>query len=192
MLVARPAAVMLSLLPFRSVSLREKILISWVGLRGAAPILLATYPLVAGAPLSDVVFNVVFFAVLVSVIAQGTTIPLAARLLKVDAPLPTRPAYPIEYSGGRGLSDAFVELEVPPGSLADGKPIVALDLPDELLVILIARGDEFMIPSGGSRLEAGDRLLVLRSERPATVARTWHAAVAGRTGAANGATGCGL
>lgn len=161
MLVARPAAVMLSLLPFRSVSLREKILISWVGLRGAAPILLATYPLVAGAPLSDVVFNVVFFVVLVSVIAQGTTIPLAARLLKVDAPLPTRPAYPIEYSGGRGLSDAFVELEVPPGSLADGKPIVALDLPDELLVILIARGDEFMIPSGGSRLEAGDRLLVL-------------------------------
>ncbi|MHB1317855.1 MAG: potassium/proton antiporter [Anaerolineae bacterium] len=161
MLVARPAAVLLALLPFRGISIREKALISWVGLRGAAPILLATYPLVAGAPLSDVVFNVVFFVVLVSVVLQGTTIPLTARLLKVDAPVPIRPAYPIEYLGGRGLSDAFVELEVPAGSFADGRSIVELDLPAELLVILIARGDEFIIPSGGSELHAGDRLLVL-------------------------------
>lgn len=161
MLVARPVAVLLALVPFRGISLRKKALISWVGLRGAAPILLATYPLVAGAPLSDVVFNVVFFVVLVSVVLQGTTIPLAARLLHVDSPTPQRPAYPIEYLGGRGLSDAFVELEVPVGSFADGRAIVALDLPAELLVILIARGAEFMIPSGGSKLQAGDRLLVL-------------------------------
>ncbi len=161
MLVARPVAVLLALLPFGGISLREKVLISWVGLRGAAPILLATYPLVAGAPLSDVVFNVVFFVVLVSVVFQGTTIPLAARLLHVDSPTPQRPAYPIEYLGGRGLSDAFVELEVPAGSFADGRAIVALDLPAELLVILIARGAEFIIPSGGSELHAGDRLLVL-------------------------------
>ncbi|NLX42874.1 MAG: potassium/proton antiporter [Chloroflexi bacterium] len=160
-LVARPVAVLLLTLPFRSLSLRERVFVSWVGLRGAAPILLATYPLVAGVPQSDLIFNVVFFVVLVSVVVQGTTIPLVARWLRLDAPLLTRPSYPIEYTGGRGLSDAFVELTVPEGALAAGHTLGELNLPPELLVILIARENEFLFPSGGSALEVGDRLLVL-------------------------------
>jgi len=170
MLVARPVAVLITLLPFKGLTWREKAFIAWVGLRGAAPILLATYPLVAGIPQSDMIFNLVFFVVLASVLIQGTTIPPIARLLQVDAPLARRPDYPLEYTGGQGLRNAFVELEVLPGTLADGRAIVELDLPPELLVVLLARGDGFQIPSGGTILQAGDRLLVLAE--PAALERT--------------------
>jgi len=161
MFVARPVAVFVTLLPTRLLGWREKLFVSWVGLRGAAPILLATFPLIAGAPGADLIFNVVFFVVLASVLLQGTLIPPVAKLLHVDKPMVPRPAYPLEYTGSTGMESIFRELQVPPRSTADGKAIVELGLPPELLVLLIARGDEFLIPSGGSILQAGDRLLVL-------------------------------
>ncbi len=161
MFVARPIAVFVTLLPTRQLGWRDKLFVSWVGLRGAAPILLATFPLIAGAPGADLIFNVVFFVVLASVLLQGTLIPPVARLLHVDKPMVPRPAYPLEYTGSTRMESIFRELQVPPRSTADGKAIVELGLPPELLVLLIARGDEFLIPSGGSIIQAGDRLLVL-------------------------------
>jgi cell volume regulation protein A len=93
-LVARPLAAGLLLAPTRF-NLRETVLVSWVGLRGAVPIILATFPLVEGILQAALVFNVVFFVVLASVLVQGTTIPWVARLLRVDAPVPRRDPYPM-------------------------------------------------------------------------------------------------
>lgn len=160
MIVARPASVFLSLLP-STLSWREKMFISWVGLRGAVPIILATFPLLARAPQADLIFNAVFFVVLTSVLLQGTSIPLAARRLGVSAPAIPRRVYPIEYTPMGGLKSELKELPVPPDSNMAGKAIVELGLPDDFLVILIARENDFVLPSGGTVLQGGDTLLVL-------------------------------
>jgi len=162
MFVARPVAVFLGLLPSR-IDLRSKVVASWIGLRGAVPIILGTYPLLAGiaAPRSSVIFNIVFFIVLTSVLLQGTSIPLVARWLRVDTPPPTKREFPIEFVPVDGLKSDLREIPIAPASFADGRAIVELSLPDELLVILVARNDEFMLPSGGTVLRGGDNLLVL-------------------------------
>jgi potassium/hydrogen antiporter len=89
-----------------------------------------------------------------------------ARWLKVDAPAPPRRLYPIEFNKFKGLTSELAEMPIPTGSLADGRRIVEMDLPDEFLVILIARGEEFLVPSGGTTLQGGDVMLVL-SEKEA-------------------------
>ncbi len=160
LLVARPASVFISLLPFRLES-RQKLFLAWVGLRGAVPIVLATYPLLARLPKADLIFNIVFFVVLTSVLLQGTSIPFVARLLKVEAPLVPRRTYPIEYVPDKGYKNDLKELPIADGSPAVGKAIVELGLPAEFLVILIARENDFILPSGGTVLQAGDTLLVL-------------------------------
>jgi potassium/hydrogen antiporter len=165
MLIARPAGVLISLFN-SSFDWRKKTFISWVGLRGAAPIVLATFPLIAGVPEADLIFHVIFFVVLTSVLLQGTSIPLVARWLKVDAPAAPRRLYPIEFNKFKGLTSELAEMPIPTGSLADGRRIVEMDLPDEFLVILIARGEEFLVPSGGTTLQGGDVMLVL-SEKEA-------------------------
>jgi len=159
-LVARPVSVIACTLPFRY-SWREVALLSWVGLRGAAPIVLATYPMLAGVPNADLLFHLVFFVVLVSTAVQGTTVPLVARFLRVDAPLPETRPYPLELNPVEGLQGRLVVHEVPDGSPAAGKSIMALRLPENLLVVLVARGEQFLIPSGSTILHRGDRLFCL-------------------------------
>ncbi|MDI6695084.1 MAG: potassium/proton antiporter [Anaerolineales bacterium] len=164
MIVARPLSIFISLLP-SDLNQREKLFVSWVGLRGAVPIILATFPLLAGLPQADWIFNVVFFIVLTSALLQGASIPLVARWLRVDAPAIQQRIYPIEYTPMGGLKSELKELTVPPGSNFAGKAIFELGLPAELLVILIARGDDFVLPSGGTVLQDGDTLLVLADEK---------------------------
>jgi potassium/hydrogen antiporter len=159
-LVARPASVFLTLL-FARMDVREKAMVSWVGLRGAAPIILATFPLLAGIPRSEIIFNLVFFIVLTSVLLQGTLIPPVARLLKVDAPLKTRPALPLELAQTASLDSDLVEIDVPDGAPIAGKRIMDLGLPDGALVVLLKKGERFFVPGGGTVLESGDRLTVL-------------------------------
>ncbi len=160
MFVARPVSVFVSLLP-SSLDWRAKTFISWVGLRGAAPIILATFPLLAGLPQADLIFNVVFFIVLTSVLLQGTTLSPVARWLRVDAPATPKRAYPIEYNPMAGLKGELKELPIPPDSVMAGKAIVELGLPAEFLIVLIARDNDFMVPSGGTAVQGGDTLLVL-------------------------------
>jgi len=160
MFVARPVSVLM-VTPASSLSWREKVFVSWVGLRGAVPIILATFPMLAGIPEADLIFNVIFFIVLTSVLLQGTSIPLVARWLGVDAPLVPKRAYPIEYVPMDGLKSELKELPIPPGSRMAGKAIVELRLPADLLVVLIARDNEFLVPNGGTILQGGDTLLVL-------------------------------
>jgi cell volume regulation protein A len=91
--VARPVSIFIALL-FAKMSFKEKIMVSWVGLRGAVPVILATFPLLAGVPKADMIFNVVFFIVLTSVLLQGTLIPTVARWLDMAAPVPAKPKHP--------------------------------------------------------------------------------------------------
>ncbi len=168
MLVARPVAVFLCLLPSQ-LTTREKAFVSWVGLRGSVPIVLATYPLVAGVPRASEMFNIVFFVVLASVLVQGATVSLAARLFGVDAPPPIRHNYPLEFNPVAGLKSELKELVIPVGSPWEGQAVVDLALPSGLLIVLIARGDEFVQPRGATQLEADDTLLILAE--PATFDR---------------------
>jgi len=160
MLLARPLSVFVSLLPIK-MSFKEKAMISWVGLRGAAPIILATFPLLAGIAKADMIFNLVFFIVLTSVLLQGTSIPLFARWLGVAAPLAAKRQYPLEFLPTSSTKSNLVELQVPSNSLVVGKRILELGLPKGALVVLISRKEEFIVPSGGTSLEAGDTMLVL-------------------------------
>lgn len=160
MFLARPISIFISLLP-STLNWREKTFISWVGLRGAAPIILATFLLLAQLQQANLIFNVVFFVVLTSVLLQGTSLSRMAKLLKVDAPIIPKRIYPIEYVPMGGLKSELKELPVPIESSMNGKAIFELELPDDFLVILIARDNDFMLPSGGTVLQGNDTLLVL-------------------------------
>lgn len=159
-LVARPVAVFVTLQPFR-VPWRERTLISWVGLRGAAPIILATFPLMEDAPDASLIFDTVFFIVLTSVALQGTTIPLMARWLGVASPLQRRAEWPIRPRSIQPPGASLAELLVGPGAPITGRPLVELGLPVGTMIVLVERGGEFSVPTGSTVLEAGDRILVL-------------------------------
>jgi cell volume regulation protein A len=159
-LIARPLSVWISLLPFRYRP-REKHFIAWVGLRGAVPIILATYPRLAGLDQNGLIFNIVFFVVVSSVLVQGTTIPRLARLLKVEDASPVEPRFPLEVTPEYGWRGLLQEAVIREGSPLAGKAIFETKLPRDYLVVLIARGDEFIIPNGSVVLQANDRMLGL-------------------------------
>jgi len=160
MFVARPVGVFISTIPSK-LSLREKAMVSWVGLRGAVPIILATFPLLAGIPKADMIFNMVFFIVLTSALIQGTTIPLIAKWIGVEAPITVSPAYPLECEPTGKIKCDMTEIAIPDNSIAIDKRILELGLPEGTLVVLINRGDEFFVPGGGTVIKPGDRLLML-------------------------------
>jgi len=157
--LARPLAVLVCL-P-RGWSVRERLLIAWVGLRGAAPILLATFPLVAGVQQAAVVFDVVFFVVLASVLVQGSMIPTVARLLGVDAPVEPEEPLAVEAVHEEQSQLELVDVQLGVDAPAAGRRVVELDLPENALIVLLTRGDDRVIPQGTTKLAAGDRITVL-------------------------------
>jgi cell volume regulation protein A len=160
MLVARPVSVLLTLLPFR-LNNRDRAMVAWVGLRGAVPIILATFPRLAGLPQSETIFDIVFFVVLTSVLVQGASISLAARWLGVIAPPPQVRRPPLELTAGDQLKSELLELVVPAGSAAAGRQVLELGLPRGALIVLIGRGDEHLVPDGNTVVAPADRLLIL-------------------------------
>ena len=162
MLVARPVSVLVTL-AFSGMGLNEKLMISWVGLRGAVPIVLATFPLLAGIPRAEMIFDLVFFIVLTSILLQGKSIPLFARWLKLEAPVRDK-VNPLELDPIAGITSQLVDVEVPRGSSIIGKQIVGAGFPKGALIVLIGRGGEFIVPNGGTVIEPGDRLLMLGGE----------------------------
>lgn len=162
-LVARPLSVLITLAWTRR-GWSEKVFLSWVGLRGAAPIILATFPMLADLPRSETLFNLVFFIVLTSILVQGTSLAFVARWLKVGAPAQARTAYPLEFVPAASLKSELIELTLAPGSPVIGRRVVELGFPEAALIVLLNRGGEFIIPAGSTTLEAGDTILVF-SER---------------------------
>jgi potassium/hydrogen antiporter len=160
MFLARPLSV-LGALAFSGASFREKTLISWVGLRGAAPIILATFPMVYGVGNAHLIFNVVFFIVLTSALVQGSTLPYVARWLRLEGPPRRREPMPLEFVPSDSMDSEMVELRVREGAEVSGKSIVELGLPENALIMLISRDAGFVLPRGGTSIEPGDTLLVL-------------------------------
>jgi cell volume regulation protein A len=158
--IARPISVIACLAPFRF-PLREQLMISWGGLRGAVPIVVATYPLIAGTPGAGAIFNLVFFVVGSSVLLQGLTIPVVSNWLGVTGPADTGFRYPLEFHPTTDLKSELTEVPVPPDSGVVGRPLVDLNLPAGALIVLIRRNDEVLVPRGATCIERGDRLLVL-------------------------------
>lgn len=157
--VARPVSIFATLW-YTPRDWREKLFLSWVGLRGAVPIILATYPLLAGVQNANLIFNLVFFVVLTSVLLQGTTVKWMAQTLGLGEPAKPKRLYPLEYTPMGELTNELTELPVVNGSPAVGKAIFELGLPPRLLVVLIARQNEFVVPTGATVLEEQDVLLV--------------------------------
>ncbi|MCS6882629.1 MAG: potassium/proton antiporter [Oscillochloridaceae bacterium] len=157
--VARPLSVIGSLIWFRR-SLRELGMVSWAGLRGAVPIILATFPLTSGIPGATTIFNVIFFVVLVSVLLQGMTINRVARWLGLNADKP-RGADRHTFVPDVRLNSRLFEVIVPEGSSLVGSSLLELGLPRGVLVVQIHRDGDALIPNGSTVLHAGDHLLVL-------------------------------
>lgn len=157
---ARPVAVFLCLAAAR-MSLKEKLMISWVGLRGAVPIILATFPLLAGMAQSQTIFNIVFFVVIASVLLQGTSIPAVAAGLGVAAPLRSKRYTPLDFEEVEGINANLEDLLIPYQSEVVGKTIFEIGVPKDCLIVLISKEDRFLIPNGSTRLEGGDVLFVL-------------------------------
>ncbi len=160
MVVARPISVFLCLSPF-NINIRKKALIAWVGLKGSVPIILATFPFMAGILQAGMIFNIVFFVVIASVFIQGTSIPALSKILKLDVPLAYRRPYPIEFEKTEAIDAELTEAIVPYDSEEAGKKISDLKVPEKCVIMLISRADKFIIPSGAVIIEGGDVLLVL-------------------------------
>lgn len=159
-LVARPLSVMICLLPFKSINMRARLFASWVGLRGAAPILFATYPIIAGVEGANIIFNVVFFVTIVSLVVQGTTLSWMADRLGVSEPEPEQPDnFGVEIP--EELETSLTSLDVTADMLVDGVTLKEVKLPAGTLVMLIRRGEEVIVPNGSVQLLVGDRLLLL-------------------------------
>lgn len=163
-LVARPLSVFACLLPFRSMSNRARFFVSWVGLRGAVPIIFATYPVVADIPGSHQIFNIVFFITLLSLIFQGMTISMGARMLHLDLPQEKEGnEFGVELP--EEIDSQLMDLTLTAEMLEKGNRLADMDIPKGTLVMLVKRGNEFIIPNGQVELYVGDKLLFI-SENP--------------------------
>ncbi|MCE5300974.1 MAG: potassium/proton antiporter [Spirochaetia bacterium] len=160
MFVARPLSIFINL-SFSGYTVREKLMISWVGLLGAVPIILATFPLAAGVEGGEMIFNMVFFVVLLSALFQGSTIAFVAKLLKVNAPLSEQRKYPLEFEQMAGIDADLNEVIIPFGSDVAGKRVFELGVPQGCVITMISRGENFIIPNGTTVLEEGDVMLVM-------------------------------
>jgi len=171
MLAARPLAVMPCLIG-SGLSVREKLLVSWAGLRGAVPIVLATFPMTAGIPEAEMIFNLVFFVVIASVLLQGTSLTRVARWLGLDRPIASKPRMPLEFDRTEGtLRTSMVELVISPDSPAAGRQIIDLKLPSGVLVAMVQRNGEYLVPNGGTEFQPGDVVLVLGEKESLDIAR---------------------
>ena len=158
MLVARPAAVWAST-SISQFTNRERLLLGWAGLRGAVPIVLATFALSSKVPHKETIFNAVFFVVVVSTIVQGTTLERVARSLGLVSPAPPVPEAPLEVGPMSQLD--LVEFAVADDHAVNGSAVRQLGLPRNALIAVVHRNDEALPPRGSTILRAGDRLFVL-------------------------------
>lgn len=158
--VARPVSVFACLLPFRNFSVRARLFVSWVGLRGAVPIIFATYPVITNIADSHRLFNIVFFITLLSLIVQGMTISSVARWLKLDLPL-RKEGNEFGVELPEEIDSQLHDITLTEAMLRNGNRLADMDIPRGSLVMLVKRGNEFLIPNGQMHLQVGDKLLFI-------------------------------
>ena len=159
-LVARPVGVLISLIFFR-MKLRRRFYIAWVGLRGAAPIVFATYPLLAGIDKAGMIFNIVFFISVTSVLIQGTTLSLVAKWLNVDLPEEAKILTPTDELLSENPKTAMKEIEITAQCYAVDKKVVELGFPKNAIIAMIKRNGNYVVPNGATKIEPKDTLIVL-------------------------------
>lgn len=178
--VARPLAVVIAARAFRF-SWNELTFISWVGLKGAVPITLATFPLMLGTPENSLqaplIFNVVFFIVVVSATVQGTTLAPVARWLRLERPRSPEPPVTLEINSLRHVNGEIVDYDISETSRAVGRKVKDLGLPEGAVIAIISRGDQVVPPQGNTIIQSGDHvILVLRPEVEPLVSRVFGSA----------------
>ena len=166
-LVARPLTIFTCLLPFRKFTTKARLYVSWVGLRGAVPILFAIYPLMAHVENAGLLFNVVFLGTIISLLVQGTTVSGMANLLGL-AYEERESAFSVDMH--QDMKSALTEVEVNETMLESGHTLKDITLPENTLVMMVCRDGEYFVPQGKTELKLGDKLLVIsdRSEELAT------------------------
>ncbi|MBU2492350.1 MAG: potassium/proton antiporter [Bacteroidetes bacterium] len=162
--VARPISVFISLFFFK-MKLRRRFYISWVGLRGAVPIVFATYPLLAGIEKADMIFNIVFFISVTSVLIQGTTLPIVARWLHVALPEEAKPLSETEKLTLDIPKTALKEIQVLSDWSAVNRKIVDLSFPKNAIIAMIKRNNKYLTPNGSTVIEANDTLVILSDDQ---------------------------
>ncbi len=159
-LVARPIGVFISLIFFK-MKLRRRFYISWVGLRGAVPIVFATYPLLAGIDKANMIFNIVFFISVTSILIQGTTLSVVAKWLKVGLPETKKKLNPTDLMMAEHPKAEMKELLITADCYAVNKQIVELGFPKNAIIAMVKRNNSYIIPNGLTKIEADDMLIVL-------------------------------
>ena len=162
--VARPIGVFASLSFFKS-NIRSKLFVSWVGLRGGVPIVFATYPILAGIPKADLIFNLVFFISVTSVLLQGTTLSWVAKLLHVSLPAKAKKRIGLDFELTDNIKSGMQEIILTKDSKAAGKSIVELGLPATIIILAIKRASVYIAPNGSTRLLPNDILFVLVEDK---------------------------
>ncbi len=163
-LVARPVSVFLCLIPFK-VQTRIKTFYAWVGLRGAVPIVFATFPLMAGLEKADAIFNIVFFISLTSVLIQGTSIPWVAKLLRLSLPANVKKVTPADILLSEPINSEMAEIVIPAQSESVGQKIVELKFPPNARIALMKREDKYIIPEGQTEIMPGDKLFLIATNK---------------------------
>ena len=162
--IARPLSVILSLLPFHKLTFKSRLFISWVGLRGAVPIIFATYPVIANIEGSHILFNIVFFITLLSLTIQGMSISSVARWLHLDLPLPKEGNdFGVELP--EEIDSQLTDITLTEDMLQNSKKLMDMKLPPNTLVMLIKRDNQYIIPNGSQELKAGDKLLLIYDKK---------------------------
>ena len=164
MFVVRPLACFICLAPFKLKN-RAKLFISWVGLRGAVPIVFATFPLMAGIEKAGMIFNIVFFISLTSVLIQGTSLPKVAKWLHVSLPAKVKSITVADILLSESINSKMAEITISPDTYAAGMKIVDLRFPQNVRIALLKRGETYLIPDGSTIIEPGDILFVLAGSK---------------------------
>ena len=168
--LTRPLSVFLCLLPFRKMPYKEKIFISWVGLRGAVPIIFAIVALAHDVPHARLIFNVVFFCTLISLIIQGTSLSKVASwlgLTRTAQGLNKLKNFDIDFPDE--IKSVTTEIEVTSQSLSKGHHLMDLPLPDKTLVVLVKRSGKYFVPTGTTVLQEKDKLLIITDDKEALI-----------------------
>lgn len=163
-IVARPLSVFISLIPFK-IQQRSRLFISWVGLRGAVPIVFATYPLIAGADKANMIFNIVFFISITSVLIQGTTLPLVAKWLHLTLPEKLKQRTQTDIVLTDGIMSNLTEVVIPENCSIIGKQLVQLGLPKTTLISFIQRNEKYLTPNGATTIISKDKLYILSEDK---------------------------
>lgn len=167
-LVTRPFTVFLSLLPFRKMPFKDKTFVSWVGLRGAVPIIFAIYPLVENVPHARLIFNIVFLCTLVSLVVQGTSLPLVARWLNLaEEPKQMNKVRNFDVDFSTDIKSVTTEIEITPKILENGNQLMHLSLPVNTLVVMVNRDNNYFVPTGQTILEEKDKILIITDNHEA-------------------------